>query len=52
MLDIWKWPDRSFPRGCWKSFATDLLEMKEVQDSRHFQISKAISTDMKAAPAG
>jgi hypothetical protein len=26
--------------------------MEEVQDGRHFQISKAISADMKAAPAG
>jgi hypothetical protein len=52
MLDIWKWPDPPFPRGCRKSFPTDLLEMEEVQDSRHFQISKAISTDIKAGPVG
>ncbi len=26
--------------------------MGEVQGNRHFQISKAISTDMKAGPAG
>src|SRR5712671_5774164 len=45
----WKWRNTSFPRGFWKSFPTDLLEMEEVQDSRHFQISKAISMDMKAA---
>jgi hypothetical protein len=37
---------------CWKSFPTGLLKMEEVQDSRHFQMSKAISADMKAAPAG
>ena len=46
----WKWQDPSFPRGFWKSFPTDLLEMEEVQGSRHFQISKAIFTDMKGAP--
>jgi hypothetical protein len=34
------------------SFPTELLEMKEVQGSRHFQISKAISTNMRAGPAG
>src|SRR5712671_154556 len=48
----WKWRNTSFSRGCWKSFPTGLLEMEEVQGSRHFQISKAISTDMKASPAG
>jgi hypothetical protein len=32
--------------------STRLLEMGEVQENRHFQISKAISTDMKAGPAG
>jgi hypothetical protein len=26
--------------------------MEKVEDSRHFQISKAIFTDMKADPAG
>jgi hypothetical protein len=34
------------------SFPTDLLKMGEVQGNRHFQISKAISADMKAGPAG
>jgi hypothetical protein len=29
---------------CWKSFPTYLLEMEEVQGSRHVQISNAIST--------
>jgi hypothetical protein len=38
MLDIWKWRRASFPKGSWKSFPTELLEMEEVQDSR--QISK------------
>src|SRR5712671_2439406 len=46
----WKWRNTSFPRGFWKSFPTGLLEMEEVQDRRHFQISKAISMDMKGAP--
>jgi len=50
MLDIWKWWNPRFPRGRWKSFPTDLLEMEEVQDRRHFQISKVISMDMKAGP--
>jgi hypothetical protein len=35
--------------GFWKSFPTDLLEMEEVQGSRHFQISRAISPDMEAS---
>jgi 23S rRNA C2498 (ribose-2'-O)-methylase RlmM len=26
--------------------------MEEVRDSRHFQMSNAISTDMKACPGG
>ena len=47
----WKWRDTSFPRGCWKSFPTDLLEMEEIQGSCHFHISKAISVDMKAGRA-
>src|SRR5712671_2456033 len=37
----WKWRNTLFP--------TDLLEMEEIQGSRHFQISKAIFTDMKAS---
>jgi hypothetical protein len=41
--------DTSFSRGCWKSFPTGLLEMVEVQGSRHFQISRVISMDMKAS---
>jgi hypothetical protein len=41
---MWKW-NPSFLRGCRKSFPIDLLEIEEVQDSRHFQISKTISTD-------
>jgi hypothetical protein len=48
----WKWRHTSFSRDHWKSFPTDLLEMQEVQVNRHFQISKAISMDMKAGPAG
>ena len=48
----WKWRNTSFPRDFWKSFPTDLLEMEGVQGSRHFQISKAIFTNMKAGPAG
>src|SRR5216683_5241420 len=47
----WKWRNTSFPRSFWKSFPTDLLEMEEVQGSRHFQISKAIFTNMKSDPA-
>jgi hypothetical protein len=46
----WKWRNTSFPRGCWKSFPTGLLEMEEVQGRRHFQISKAIFMDMKGGP--
>jgi hypothetical protein len=45
----WKWRNASFPRGYWKSFPTDLLEMEEVQDSRHFHISRAICTDTAAS---
>jgi hypothetical protein len=52
MLNIWKWRNPSFSRGCWKWFLTELLEMEKVEDSRDFQISKAISTDMRARPAG
>jgi len=26
----WKWRNTSFPRGFWKSFPTDLLEMEEA----------------------
>jgi hypothetical protein len=26
----WKWQDPLFPRGFWKSFPTDLLEMEEA----------------------
>jgi hypothetical protein len=48
----WKWRNTSFPRGFWKSFPTDLLEMEEVQGSRHFQISSAISADMEASQTG
>jgi len=51
MVDIWKSRFLLFPRASWKSFPTALLEMEEVQDSRHFQISKTISTDMKGGPA-
>ena len=29
-----------------ESFPTDLLEMEEDQDSRHFQMSNAISTEV------
>jgi hypothetical protein len=46
MLDIWKWRPPSFPRACWKSFPGDPLEMEEVSGNGHFQMSKAISTDM------
>src|ERR1700730_753689 len=42
----WKWRNTSFPRGFWKSFPTDLLEIEEVLGGRHFQISRAISTDI------
>ena len=35
-----------------KVFSTGLLEMEKVQESRHFHMSKAISADMKACPAG
>ena len=43
---MWKSRFLLFPRASWKSFPTDLLEMEEVQDSRHFQMSNAISTEV------
>jgi hypothetical protein len=39
-------------KGFRKSFSTGLLEMEEVEGSRHFQISKAISADMEASQTG
>jgi hypothetical protein len=50
MVDIWKWQNPSFPRGCWKSFSGHLLEIQKAQGNGHFQISKVISTRLKAAP--
>jgi hypothetical protein len=52
MVDMWKWRNTSFPGGFWKSFPTDLLEKEEVQGSRHFQVSSAISADMEASQTG
>jgi hypothetical protein len=35
-------------KACWKSFPTDALEMRRSQRERHFQMSKAISNQMKS----
>ena len=52
MLDIGNGGIPHFRGASGSHFPTDLLEMEEVQGGRHFQISKAIFTDMKAGPAG
>jgi hypothetical protein len=51
MLDIGNGGIPHFREASGSHFPTDLLEMENVQGSRHFQISKAIFTDMKMGPA-
>ena len=46
MVDMWKWRNASFSRGCWKSFPTDLVKMQEPQEDRHFRTSMPIFTAM------
>ncbi len=38
--------------GLLEVISNRLLEMEEVQGSRHFQISRAISADMEASQTG
>jgi hypothetical protein len=51
MLNIENGGTPHFQEAAGSHFPTDLLEIEEVQGSCHFQISKAISMDMKASPA-
>ena len=48
VVDMWKWRNASFSRGRWKSFSTDMLEMREAEGDGHFQTSKTISMKMRA----
>ena len=50
MLDIWKWWIPSFPTGCWITFPSHPLEIREVQENGHFRISKPISMEIEAGP--
>jgi hypothetical protein len=52
MLDIENGAFLDFHWACWKSFPTDTLKMRRGQENRHFQIFKAISTNMDAEPTG
>jgi hypothetical protein len=52
MLDIGNGGIPHFRGASGSHFPTDLLEMEEVQGSRHFQISSAISADMEASQTG
>jgi hypothetical protein len=46
-----RWKSRlfSFSRDCWKSFPDRLLDMPEVQQSGHFQMSNSISIKVSIA---
>jgi hypothetical protein len=48
MLDVWKWQNPSFPRGCRKSFPGHLMEMQEPQETGHYQTSRTIFVKMSA----
>ena len=39
MVDMWKWRKLGFPRGCWKSFPTGMLEMRRVQGYGFVELS-------------
>jgi hypothetical protein len=48
MLETWKWRNPSFPKGCWRSFPSRLLEMQEAHGNGHFQTSRVISIKIRA----
>jgi len=49
MLNVGNRGFSHFSRDCWKSFPGRLLDMPEVQQSGHFQMSNSISIKVSIA---